>query len=140
MEQINNKKTINVVNQTTSPNPDSNQLDIPVNFSNEFEKIETIDKINQNQIKPQFDFYKDFEMRENLEKDLEKTNTNLNTNSINDENINENINEMNMMLNSFPIINENIRANIQLSVEIYKKINNFEINYIHNIINEKTNK
>ena len=41
------------------------------------------------------------------------------------------------MLNSFPIINDSLRANIILSIEIYKKINNFEMNYVHGIINEK---
>ena len=107
---------------------DDNKSDIELNLSNEFKKIESINKLNSSQIKPQFDFYKDFEMIENIEKTTIKNNSN------------QNIDELNMMLNSFPIINDNIRANIQLSVEIYKKINNFDINYVHNCIDEKTKK
>ena len=64
-------------------------------------------------------------MRENIEK------------SVVQNNLSQEVDELNMMLNSFPIINDNIRANIKLSVEIYKKINNFDINYVHNCIDEK---
>ena len=55
-------------------------------------------------------------------------------------NLNNEDKEIDMMLNSFPIINDNLRANILLSVEIYKKINNFEMTYVHEIIDEKTKK
>jgi hypothetical protein len=47
---------------------------------------------------------------------------------------------MDMITNSLPFINDNIRANIKLSIEIYKKINNFDINYIHSTIESKSKK
>ncbi len=112
---------------------------------NEFDKIESIANTNVNtntnpitntevpQIKPQFDFYKDFEMRELLEKNSPESNSNLNNKEYEEK-------EIEMMLGSFPIINDNLRANILLSVEIYKKINNFEMTYVHEIVNEKTKK
>jgi len=113
--------------------PDNNtnvQNDTNTNNPNEFEKIESINKTQVQPIKPQFDFYKDFEMRELLEKN--STESNLNNDDKNKE--------IDMMLNSFPLINDNLRANILLSVEIYKKINNFEMTYVHKIINENTKK
>ena len=48
-----------------------------------------------------------------------------------------NTDETTMMLDSFPIINENLRTNILLSIEIYKKIIDFDINYVHNILKEQ---
>ena len=109
------------------------QVNKQININNnEFEKIESMNGSEVQQIKPQFDFYKDFEMRELLEKNSTESNLN-NENEDKDKNIN-------MMLNSFPIINDNLRANILLSIEIYKKINNFEMTYVHEIINEKTKK
>jgi hypothetical protein len=105
---------------------------------NEFDKIESMTNTEIQQIKPQFDFYKDFEMRELLEKN--STESNLNYKDKNkDKDIDKDI-DINMMLNSFPIINDNLRANILLSIEIYKKINNFEMTYVHEIINENTKK
>ena len=106
----------------------NNENDIQINLSNEFEKIESVNKLSSNNFEPQYDFYKDFEMRENIEKNEVQNNSN------------QDIDELNMMLNSFPIINDNIRANIQLSVEIYKKINNFDIKYVHNSIDLKNYK
>ena len=125
MEQLNELKN-------ESNNISNEKNDLKKNYPNEFEKIESINKIQTQtqtqtqteQIKPQFDFYKDFEMRELLEKNTE---SNLNNES-------KEI-DIEMMLNSFPIINDNLRANIKLSVEIYKKINNFDINYVHDVIN-----
>lgn len=108
---------------------------------NEFDKIESIANTNINtevsQIKPQFDFYKDFEMRELLEKNSPESNSNFNSNFNSKEDEEK---EIEMMLSSFPIINNNLRENILLSVEIYKKINNFEMTYVHEIINKKTKK
>lgn len=78
----------------------------------------------ENKINPQFDFYKDFEIKDSMVKE------NQNISNINTD-------ESTMMLNSFPIINENLRINILLSVEIYKKINNFDINYVHEMLREK---
>lgn len=125
MEQVNKQKNIN---DYQSNNQSNNQHNNQPNNQNEFEKIESINIIQKEQLKPQFDFYKDFEMREILEKNT------------NEPNLNNENKEIEMMLNSFPIINDNLRANILLSIEIYKKINNFEMNYIHNIIDEKTKK
>jgi hypothetical protein len=44
-------------------------------------------------------------------------------------------------VNSFQsmiILNDNLRKNIKLSLIIYKKLNNFEHNYIRNILNDKS--
>ena len=38
---------------------------------------------------------------------------------------------------SLIIFNDNLRNNIKLSLLIYKKLNNFEHNYIHEIFNDK---
>ena len=43
-------------------------------------------------------------------------------------------------VNSFQsmiIFNDNLRKNIKLSLLIYKKLNNFEHNYIHKFFNDK---
>ena len=77
-----------------------------------------------NKINPQFDFYKDFEIKDLLLKE----NPNVSKN---------NTDETTMMLDSFPIINENLRTNILLSIEIYKKIIDFDINYVHNMLKEQ---
>ena len=104
-------------------------------ITNEFERIESINKLQPNQLSTQFDIYKDFEMRELFEKKDIKNNNQSNTNT----NTNTNT-EMDTMINSLPYINDNIRSNINFSVEIYKKIKNFDYNYIHSIINEKSKK
>lgn len=39
---------------------------------------------------------------------------------------------------SMIIFNDNLRKNIKLSLLIYKKLNNFEHNYIHNFFNDKS--
>ena len=39
---------------------------------------------------------------------------------------------------SLIIFNDNIRKNIKLSLLIYKKLNNFEHNYIHDFFNDKS--
>lgn len=41
---------------------------------------------------------------------------------------------------SMYIFNDNLRKNIKLSLAIYKKINNFEHNYIHTIFNDEIKK
>jgi hypothetical protein len=133
--KINNQNDTNTkmyndtdINNNDNNNDNNDKSNIQINISNEFEKIESINKLNSSQIRPQYDFYKDFEMKENIEKKLVQNNST------------QDIDELNMMLNLFPIINDNIRSNIQLSVDIYKKINNFDINYVHNCINEKMKK
>jgi hypothetical protein len=39
---------------------------------------------------------------------------------------------------SMIIFNDNLRKNIKLSLLIYKKLNNFEHNYIHKFFNDKS--
>ncbi len=39
---------------------------------------------------------------------------------------------------SFIIFNDNLRKNIKLSLLIYKKLNNFEHNYIHEFFTDKS--
>ena len=44
-------------------------------------------------------------------------------------------------VNSFQsliIFNDNLRKHIKLSLSIYKKLNNFEHNYIHTLLNDKS--
>lgn len=97
--------------------------------NNEFEKTNKLNNLQQ--LSTDFDFYKDFELKEMLEsKELESNN------SINYLESEKN-DELNNMINSLPLINDNIRENINLSIEIYKKLNNFDHKYIHKIINEK---
>ena len=134
-----------------SSNVQNKQNILPNITSNEFERIESLNKLQSNQFSPQFDIYKDFEMRELLDKSI-NTNTNTDLNQSNHDlnqsnpNTNPNINSANsdnqanmeMISNSLPFINDNIRANIKFSIEIYKKINNFDFNYIHSIIESKS--
>ena len=93
----------------------------------------------KSKIMPQFNIYKDFELRDILEKESSNLNKqqDQNLNIENDININE---QMDIMIKSLPIINDNIRSNILLDIEIYKKLNNFDRNYIHIIINENSTK
>ena len=39
---------------------------------------------------------------------------------------------------SMIVFNDNLRKNIKLSLLIYKKLNNFEHNYIHKFFNDKS--
>lgn len=55
------------------------------------------------------------------------TDSNFNSNQLASENID--------VIAQLPSINDSIRTNIIFSIEIYKKINNFEHNYIHEYIN-----
>lgn len=104
-----------------------------INSTSNSNPVITTESINK--ITPQFDFYKDFEMRELLENQISSIEPN---NQIKkSENLQENEN-MELIIKSFPLINDNIRANILLSIEIYKKINNFDSKYIHEFINSKS--
>lgn len=94
-----------------------------------------ISNSEQQKIKPQFDVYKDFEMRELLDDNTSSIDLNVQINSSNTKNED---NQMDMILKSFPVLNDNLRANILLSIEIYKKINNFDSKYIHEFINSKS--
>lgn len=48
------------------------------------------------------------------------------------------VEQMDDMIRTLPYMNDNIRANIKLGIEIYKQLNNFDRNYIHEVINEKS--
>ena len=43
-----------------------------------------------------------------------------------------------ILVESLPMLNNDIRRNIKLSIAIFKKLNNFEHNYIHDFFNDKT--
>ena len=82
----------------------------------------------------QFDISKDFELRETIEK---TKSANLDINNIQSNQLGtEQIEQMDNMVRTLPFINDNIRTNIKLGIEIYKQLNNFDRNYIHTIINE----
>ena len=49
-----------------------------------------------------------------------------------------NLEQLNDMVRALPFMNDNIRNNIILGIEIYKQLNNFDRNYIHSIINENS--
>ena len=88
----------------------------------------------------QFDITRDFELRETIEKTkLPETNNNLEIHSSKQLSPEE-INQMDTMVRTLPYMNDNIRTNIKLGIEIYKQLNNFDRNYIHSIINENSNK
>ena len=75
-------------------------------------------------------------LNDNLHLDNENShldNDNLHLDNDNTHLDNENIKSFQSML----IFNDNLRSNIKLSLSIYKKLNNFEHNYIHKIINDK---
>ena len=80
--------------------------------------------------------YRDFELRETLEKTKALHSNELIQSSQSDEQIT--IEQMDNMIRTLPYMNDNIRANIKLGIEIYKQLNNFDHNYIHEVINEKS--
>lgn len=86
----------------------------------------------------QFDIFKDFELRETIEKTKSKTTT-LHDTQLKQLEPNE-IGQMDEMIRTLPFINDNIRTNIKLGIQIYKQLNNLERNYIHTIINENSTK
>lgn len=95
-----------------------------------------IDQLQSQQIN--FDINKAFAQRELIEK-LNSTDELENNKQIQLENNKQiQLEDLEKMISSLPLINSNIRSNIQFSLEIYKKLNNFERNYIHSILNEKS--
>jgi hypothetical protein len=82
----------------------------------------------------QFDISKDFELRETIEK---KNSANIHdVDNIPSKQIGiEQTEQLDNMVRTLPFINDNIRTNIKLGIEIYKQLNNFDRNYIHTIIN-----
>lgn len=86
----------------------------------------------------QIDFnniYKDFELQETLS----KTKNQQSTQSMEPNDPEQtNIEQMDNMIRTLPFMNDNIRANIKLGIEIYKQLNNIDRNYIHEVINGKS--
>jgi len=85
----------------------------------------------------QFDISKDFELRETIEK-TKSSNTDNFDNILSKQHDTEQLEQMDNMVRTLPFINDNIRTNIKLGIQIYKQLNNFDRNYIHKIINEKS--
>lgn len=81
--------------------------------------------------------YKHFELRETLEK---TKNSQQNVGNFSQDGLTPQINteQIDDMIRTLPFMNDNIRINIKLSIEIYKQLNNFDHNYIHEVINEKS--
>lgn len=103
-----------------------------------------LNSLQPNQLSMHFDFDKDFELREIFDANSEiEHNEQIEQIGNGQENyetfINSKSAELEKMIYSLPYINDNIRSNISLSIEIYKKLNNFDYNYIHEIINEFSN-
>lgn len=85
----------------------------------------------------QFDILRDFELRSLIERtDDEKKNKESEKNIL-DPNVME---QLDNMIRTLPYINDNIRKNIGLGIEIYKQLNNFDHNYIHSVIDENSTK
>lgn len=82
-----------------------------------------------------FDITKAFELRDTIEKS--KLN---NSNEINNihQNQSDHTEQLNDVIRSLPLMNDNIRLNIKLGIEIYKQLNNFDRNNIHSKINENS--
>ena len=116
-------------------------------LSKDFEEMIRFNGLEPNQFTPQFDIYKDFELREVIEKtnqsvqgqDLSSTTSShspaTTTTSIS---ANTDLEQLNQMVQALPLVNDNIRANLKFGMEIYKQLNNFDRIYIHNIINENS--
>ncbi len=81
-----------------------------------------------------FDINKAFELRNTFE------NTNTNSYEINGTHTTElgQSDQLNGIIRTLPLMNDNIRTNIKLSIEIYKQLNNFDRYYIHSVINENS--
>ena len=90
----------------------------------------------------QFDIMRDFELRSLIEKTNDVEKNHLMDKNISEQNIPEQniIEQMDNMVRTLPYINDNIRKNIGLGIEIYKQLNNFDHNYIHSVINENSTK
>jgi hypothetical protein len=80
--------------------------------------------------------YKHFELRDILEKT--KTSQSEEPVQLAQSTEQLTVEQMDDMIRTLPYMNDNIRANIKLGIEIYKQLNNFDRNYIHEVINEKS--
>lgn len=82
--------------------------------------------------------YRDFELKETLEKTKNSHSNELQLPQSSQTEEQITIEQMDNMIRTLPYMNDNIRANIKLGIEIYKQLNNFDHNYIHEVINEKS--
>ena len=80
--------------------------------------------------------YKHFELRDILEKT--KTSQSEERVQLAQSTEQLTVEQMDDMIRTLPYMNDNIRANIKMGIEIYKQLNNFDRNYIHEVINEKS--
>jgi hypothetical protein len=99
----------------------------------DFEQMIKLNQLQPNQFAPQFDIYKDFELREVIEK-TNQSSSSQSTSGLSSNDLD--IDQLNQMVQTLPFVNDNIRANLKFGMEIYKQLNNFDRIYIHNIINE----
>jgi hypothetical protein len=91
----------------------------------------------------QFDISRDFDLRETIEKKSSVSDESNNTTKQIESSLNNDTNhndELNKMVSTLPFMNDSIRSNIKLLIEIYKQLNNFDRYYIHSIINENSTK
>jgi hypothetical protein len=91
----------------------------------------------------QFDISRDFDLRETIEKKSLVSDESNNTPKQIESSLNNDTNhndELNKMVSTLPFMNDSIRSNIKLLIEIYKQLNNFDRYYIHSIINENSTK
>ena len=89
----------------------------------------------------QFDISRDFDLRETIEKKSLVSDESNNTPKQIESSLNNDTNhndELNKMVSTLPFMNDSIRSNIKLLIEIYKQLNNFDRYYIHSVINENS--
>jgi hypothetical protein len=86
-----------------------------------------------------YDIERDFNLRNNFE-ESKLTDSNKITNEITDikQMESNHTEQLNDVIRTLPFMNDNIRTNIRLGMEIYYKLNNFDRYYIHSIINENS--
>jgi hypothetical protein len=148
MDLQNNTVRFNSLDLTKEEKEVNNTNINPSQLTQQINNLNISNNILQpNQLSAQFDFYKDFELREMMGVSDMEPNLKPNTDSNIESNIQSQINlndvgehipksaDLENMINSLPYINDNLRSNIILSMELYKKLNNFDHNYIHEYFN-----
>lgn len=128
------------INNNTNANANANTNANTNTNANIDEMNKIVHDYHENTMKPQFDFYKDFEIIENIQKKSSSNASNIDQDQNQNQNQTNDTDELNVILKSFPLVNENIRNNVKLSMEIYKTICNFDYYYIHNAIDENMKK
>jgi hypothetical protein len=84
-----------------------------------------------------FDINRAFELRKTFEKSKISDSNENNNNNVQPVELSQ-IEQLDNMVRNLPFMNDNIRTNIKLGIEIYKQLNNFDRYYIHSIINENS--